>query len=76
MHKVYYKLLTAVIAFNLLLGSWNNHVALYMTGDPEPLEVYPVKLEMLPMADQESLISGIPVENSKKLHQLLQDMLS
>ena len=76
MHKVYYKLLTAVIAFNLLLGSWNNHVALYMKGDPEPLKVYPVKLELLPEADQKSLISGIPVENSNKLHQLLQDMLS
>ena len=76
MHKIYYNLLVTVTAFNLLLGSWNNHVALYMKGDPEPLEVYPVKLELLPKADQDAIISGIPVENSKKLHQVLQDMLS
>lgn len=76
MHKVHYNLSAAILAFGLLLGCWNNHIALYMKDDPVPLEVYPVQLDLLPMDDQKILAKGIPVKNSEELHRLLEDYLS
>lgn len=76
MHNIHYKMISALFFFGLLLGCWNNHVALFQENDPAPLEVYPVQIALLPAADQELLLRGIPVENGMKLRQILEDMLS
>ena len=76
MHKVFYRLSTAALYLGLLLGSWNNHVALFSKNEDTPLKVYPVALDVLPEADRKSLIEGIPIKNAAELQRLLEDFLS
>ena len=67
-----------LIAFALifLLGIKDGHLALWKDGNPEPVEIFPIQSEMLPTADQELLRSGIQIDSSTDLAELLQDYLS
>lgn len=76
MHKIYHKVAAGAVAASLLLGSWGEHIALYIVGRDEPVAVYPVRLALLPLQDQEQLQRGIPVRDPDRLSRLLEDLLS
>ena len=67
-----------LIAFALiyLLGIKDGHIALWKDGNPEPVEIFPFRADMLPTADQELLRRGIQIDSSADLAELLQDYLS
>ena len=76
MHKIKNTLLLFFLCAGLLLGCWENHVALFLSGETVPIEVYPISLEMLPQEDRNSLLSGIPLSGAEELNVLLEDFLS
>lgn len=76
MHKIYRRILIGTAALTLLLGSWRGHIALFLKGGDAPLEVYPVRLDLLPIADQKQLREGITIGNAAELARLLEDLLS
>ena len=76
MHKIYHRILAGTAALALLLGSWRGHIALFMEGGDAPLEVYPVPLDLLPVADQKQLREGIAIGDAAELARILEDLLS
>ena len=76
MHKIYHKLLMGTVTISLLLGNWQGHVALFMRDKDVPLELYPVRLELLPIADQTQLLEGMPIDDPEELKDILEDLLS
>ena len=76
MHRIYHRILTAAAMLTLLLGSWRGHVALFSEEGQQPLELYPVRLELLPVADRDLLQKGIPVKDADELMRILEDLLS
>ena len=76
MHMIYRTIVMCAVISSLLLGSWNGHVALFTGGHDGPVEVYPVRLELLPRTDQDQLRNGIPVNGPNELRRILEDLLS
>ena len=77
MHKIYRTILVRIAALTLLLGSWRGHIALFITDDKEtPLEVYPIRTDLLPIADQKLLLEGIVIRDPEELTHLLEDLIS
>ena len=68
--------MTVMILAGLILGSYQGRLALWMDASPLPIRIYPRSVSMLPVADQQKLEYGIPIENGSKLHRLLEDYLS
>ena len=60
----------------LYLGVYHGQVALLDSASPQPLEVYPYRVESYPPADQLALGNGIPVHNKAHLQKLLEDFTS
>ena len=69
-------LLSALMAFYVILGSWEGYVALFDKGKEEPRQIFPCPVSSLPIADQSALEKGIIVRNQRDLQQLLEDYLS
>jgi len=65
-----------LMALYLLLGSWKGYVALFEKGRDEPKQIFPCQITSLPEADQQALLEGIPIRNSRDLQQVLEDYLS
>ena len=59
-----------------LLGSHKGYLALWKEDRPEPFQIFPVKTETLPQADQDALEKGIPARSEIELSSLLEDFLS
>ena len=59
-----------------LLGNHNGFVALWKDSAPEPLAVFPYRIESLPPYDQQRLNRGIRIGSEEELHALLEDFLS
>lgn len=76
MHKIRYAAFLLAMASGLYLGCWQNHVALFHDPDPEPIQVYPVALSLLPHKDQLELRNGIALSGTEELSALLEDLLS
>lgn len=76
MNRMKQKTTSLLLAAGLMLGVWKEHVALFCQPDPEPVEIYPYRLEVLPPADQQALSQGIQVPSQQELNRLLQDFLS
>ena len=76
MHKIYHTILTATVTLTLLLGNWRGRVALFNGESEQPLELYAVRLELLPLADQKQLQEGIPVTDAEELIRILEDLMS
>ena len=76
MHMIYRTIVTCAAMFSLLLGSWHGHVALFTSCHDGPIEVYPVRLELLPRTDQDLLRNRIPVSSPDELSHILEDLLS
>jgi len=60
----------------LILGCWNEHIALFQENNPTPISIFPYRVEAFPLPDQSALKTGIPIANDEHLQRLLQDFLS
>ena len=70
------KNLLPVLLLAFLLGSHKGYLALWKDGRPEPFQIYPVKVETLPEADQKALETGVRARSELELASLLEDYLS
>ena len=70
------RLLTAVLALYVVLGSWKGYVAVFRPDKEEPWQIYPTPVSTLPEADRKALEEGIVVRSDRKLQQLLEDYTS
>ena len=70
------KLLSIFLLSSFLLGSHKGYLALWKEDRPEPFQIFPVKVDCLPAADQEALEKGIPARSDLELAELLEDFLS
>ena len=65
-----------LVALGFLLGIRDGYITLWKKGNPEPVEVFPYRAEMLPETDRKALEQGIPIDSPLRLQELLQDYLS
>ena len=72
----YRKAISCLLMTVMILGTYHGRLALWNENTAEPLTVYPCLISMLPETDQQRLRVGIPIENSDRLHSLLEDYLS
>ena len=59
-----------------MLGIHDGYIALWKGSSAQPLQVFPVRVRMLPPADRQALENGIPISGEQELQQLLEDYLS
>ena len=59
-----------------LLGIQDGHIALWKEGTDEPIEVFPFRAEMLPLADRIELEKKIKISSCEELAHLMEDYLS
>lgn len=71
-----YKSFSAALALLFLLGNHKGYLALWKEDNPEPYQIFPVKIDSLPEADQKSLERGIRARSDLELAGLLEDFLS
>ena len=71
-----HQLLPSVLIVMFLLGNHKGYLALWKEDRPEPFQIFPVKVETLPEADQQALNRGIPARSEIELSSLLEDFLS
>ena len=76
MHRIYRKTAPVLVTLGLILGCWRGRVALFLPGEPEPIQTYDVRLEMLPPADRQALEEGMRICSAEELSRLLEDLLS
>lgn len=65
-----------LLALMFLLGNHKGYLALWKEDNPEPFQIFPVKVETFPESDQEDLNRGIPARSELELSSLLEDFLS
>ena len=68
--------LAVLLALTFLLGVHDGYIALWRSGEPEPAEVFPYRVEYLPEADRKMLEEGIKITSMKQLNQFMEDYLS
>ena len=68
--------LPLLLCFSFLLGIRDGRIALWRSGEPEPVRIFPYRAEMLPPEDQQALENGIPITDEKALSSILEDYLS
>ena len=69
-------LLSFILMTGFLLGVHEGYIALWRSGQEEPLQVFPYRAEMLPRPDREALLEGIRIEDGTDLANILEDYLS
>ena len=65
-----------LITAMFLLGSHKGYLALWKEDCADPFQIFPVKVDSLPEADQKKLSEGITVRSDLELSSLLEDFLS
>lgn len=65
-----------IVLLGFLLGIHEGKIALWKENDPEPMQVFPYRAELLPEADQKALKKGIRFENIRQLQSLIEDYFS
>ena len=70
------QLFSLILMFGFLLGVHEGYIALWRSGQEEPLQVFPYRAEMLPRTDREALIRGIEIKDGTELAGILEDYLS
>lgn len=70
------RFLCSVGMFGFLLGIHNGKIALWKDNKPDPIKVFPYSASTLPLAEQERLKQGIPIESLEELHRLAEAYLS
>ena len=76
MKKFQFPIVCFLLVFMFLLGSHKGYLALWKDEGTEPFQIFPVKVESLPDADQERLSDGIEARSDLELSSLLEDFLS
>ena len=76
MKKSHVPIVCFLLVFMFLLGSHKGYLALWKDEGAEPFQIFPVKVEALPDADQERLSDGIEARSDLELSSLLEDFLS
>lgn len=71
-----YRILYSILLTGFLLGVRNGYIALWKSDDPEPIKIFPYKVQLLPPKDAERLEQGIRFENSADLSRILEDFMS
>ena len=68
-------LCTALMAV-YLLGVHEGKIALWSGDDPEPIQVFPYRVSMLPKKERQMLKEGIRIETLEELYELAEAYLS
>ena len=76
MRKFRSPILCLLLISMFLLGSHKGYLALWKDEGTEPFQIFPVKVDSLPDADQEKLSDGIEARSDLELSSLLEDFLS
>lgn len=76
MHKNTTQILALSLLIMFLLGSHKGYLALWKEDHPEPFQIFPIRVETLPQADQKTLEKGIRARSEIELSSLLEDFLS
>lgn len=66
----------SIVLLGFLLGIHEGKIALWKENDPEPMQVFPYRAELLPEADQKALKKGIKIDSIRQLNSLIEDYLS
>jgi len=65
-----------MLAMLYYLGLHNGQLAIFKHNASQPLEVFPYSAQVFPETDRAALEKGIPFQNARELHRLLEDYLS
>ena len=68
--------LVSILVCGFLLGNFKGYLALWSEEDPEPVQIFPQPIDMLPEADQIALEEGIYARSQIELDQILESYLS
>ncbi len=68
--------LLAALLLSFIMGVQDGYVALWKSGETEPLKVFPYQVSSLPPADQARLRKGIVIDSAEDLIGLIEDYLS
>lgn len=74
--RVMSQLLCCTLLAVYLLGIHDGKVALWSGDDPEPAQVFPYRVSMLPKEARELLEQGIPINSMEDLNRLMEAYLS
>ena len=75
MNKHMRQICTTALLAGFLLGIRGSRLALWREGDPHPVQVYDIRADSLPPADQIQLRRGIRLESREELWLLLENYL-
>ena len=75
MDKQIKKICTLTLAAGFLLGLRQGRLTLWQDDDPHPVQIYDIRADSLPPADQLRLRRGIRVESRESLWLLLENYL-
>lgn len=75
MDKRMRRICTMTLMAGFLLGIRGSRLALWQDGDPHPVQIYDIRADSLPPADQLQLRRGIRVESREALWLLLENYL-
>ena len=70
------KKISVLLLFILYLGVYGDSLALWGNSDVTPVKIFPYKLSVYPVADQQALRHGIPITSPRVAQQLLEDYFS
>ena len=70
------RILSTSLLLMFLLGNHKGYLALWKEDRPEPFQIFPVRVDSLPLEDQASLDRGVPAISELELAGLLEDFLS
>lgn len=59
-----------------LVKTYNGEIGIFRVGEEKPFRILHVKTDSLPVADQKLLSSGISVQSSEQLQQVVEDYIS
>lgn len=59
-----------------MLGAYQRKIASFQTGRAEPMEVFDIYLDSLPVVNQQELLRGIPAQSKEELQRLIEDYTS
>lgn len=75
MKRKFKNVFAMVVLAGFLLGIHDAHVALWADEDPHPLQVYDIRADTLPPADQVLLRRGIRANSREELWMVLENYL-
>lgn len=75
MDKTFRKIGTLLPALTFLLGIHEGRLTLWRSDDPHPVQIYDIRADSLPPADQLMLRRGIRAETREELWVILENFM-